>query len=40
MEALVPGLKAALMPDWRGGICTKVIAGGHIAVGDVIRIEE
>lgn len=40
MEALAPGLKAALLPDWRGGVCTMVIAGGEIAVGDEIRIEE
>lgn len=40
MEALAPGLKAALMPDWRGGACAKVISGGRIAVGDAIRIEE
>jgi MOSC domain-containing protein YiiM len=39
MEVLAEGLKAALMPDWRGGICTKVIAPGEIAVGDEIRIE-
>ena len=40
MEALAAGLKAALLPDWRGGACTRVIAGGHIAVGDAIRVEE
>jgi MOSC domain-containing protein YiiM len=40
MEALAPGLKAALLPDWRGGACAMVVAGGRIAVGDVIRIEE
>ena len=40
MEALAPGLKAALLPDWRGGVCTKVVAEGVIAVGDVIRIEQ
>jgi MOSC domain-containing protein YiiM len=40
MEALAPGLKAALLPDWRGGACAKVVTGGHIAVGDEIRIEE
>jgi MOSC domain-containing protein YiiM len=39
MEELAEGLKAALTPDWRGGACTRVIAGGHIAVGDEIRIE-
>ena len=40
MEAIAPGLKAALTPDWRGGACARVIAGGTIAVGDEIRIEE
>jgi len=39
MEAIVPGLKAALTPDWRGGVTTRVLAGGEIAVGDEIRIE-
>jgi MOSC domain-containing protein YiiM len=40
MEALAEGLRAALTPDWRGGVCAMVIAGGEIAVGDEIRIEE
>ena len=40
MEALAPGLKAALLPDWRGGACAMVRQGGTIAVGDRIRIEE
>ena len=40
MEALAPGLKAALLPDWRGGACAMVRQGGVIAVGDRIRIEE
>ncbi|WBH16433.1 MOSC domain-containing protein [Sphingomonas radiodurans] len=40
MEAIAPGLEAALTPDWRGGVCTKVMQGGQIAVGDPIRIEE
>ena len=39
MEALHPGLETALTPDWRGGICTKVLIEGEIAVGDTIRIE-
>jgi MOSC domain-containing protein YiiM len=39
MEALAEGLKAALTPDWRGGVCAMVIAPGEIAVGDEIRIE-
>ena len=40
MEALAPGLFAALTPNWRGGACTRVLMGGRIAVGDEIRIEE
>lgn len=40
MEALAEGLRAAMMPDWRGGVCAMVIAGGRIAVGDEIRMEE
>jgi MOSC domain-containing protein YiiM len=39
MDALVEGLKTALLPDWRGGACSRVLAGGIIAVGDSIRIE-
>lgn len=38
MEALAPGLFDALMPDWRGGACARVLQGGTIAVGDVIRL--
>ena len=40
MEALAPGLKQAMTPDWRGGACAMVIQGGTIAVGDRIRIED
>lgn len=40
MDDVAPGLHAALEPDWRGGVCARVMAGGPIAIGDVIRIEE
>lgn len=40
METIAPGLKAALTPDWRGGVTAKVINGGEIAIGDEIRIEQ
>ena len=40
MEALAPGLRAALSPDWRGGVCSFVVAEGKIAVGDAIMIED
>ena len=39
MEALAPGLKAALLPDWRGGACSRVLVGGTIRVGDIIEVE-
>ena len=38
MEALHPGLRAALTPDWRGGVLTRVITDGHISPGDEVRI--
>lgn len=40
METIAPGLKAALMPDWRGGVLGRVLSDGEIAVGDEVRIEE
>lgn len=39
MDALRDGLRTALTPDWRGGICGRVISEGEIAVGDEVRIE-
>ncbi len=39
MDALASGLRAALTPDWRGGICARVVEEGAVAVGDEVRIE-
>jgi MOSC domain-containing protein YiiM len=39
MDEIVSGLKAALLPRWRGGVTTKVIESGLIRVGDNVRIE-
>ena len=39
MDAVHPGLRAALEPDWRGGICGRVLSEGEIALGDEVRIE-
>lgn len=40
MDEIHPGLKLALMPDWRGGILGRVLTDGEIAVGDEVRIEQ
>jgi MOSC domain-containing protein YiiM len=40
MEAVAPGLRAALTPDWRGGVCSFVVEDGEIAVGDEVTIED
>jgi MOSC domain-containing protein YiiM len=39
MEALHPGLRAALTPDWRAGARARVVRGGTVRVGDEIRAE-
>jgi MOSC domain-containing protein YiiM len=39
MDRQVPGLTAALMPDWRGGLTARVIAGGDVRVGDAVVFE-
>jgi MOSC domain-containing protein YiiM len=38
MEQAQRGLRKAMIPDWRGGVCTRVIAGGQISLGDIARI--
>ena len=39
MEQIAPGLKAVLLPHWRGGVTTRVIEGGRLCVGDSVGIE-
>jgi MOSC domain-containing protein YiiM len=39
MDEAHQGLMAALAPEWRGGVTTRVIAGGAITIGDEVRIE-
>jgi MOSC domain-containing protein YiiM len=38
MERAHEGLKAALTPDWRGGVCCKVVSGGDIKLGDTVQL--
>ena len=41
MDAIHPGLEAALRPDWRGGRCARVVEGGHVRLGDrIVRMPE
>jgi MOSC domain-containing protein YiiM len=40
MDEADEGLCRALTPDWRGGVTTRVLAGGDIDVGDGVRLED
>ena len=39
MEQSHAGLKAALTPEWRGGVCCKVLSGGDIRIGDTVSLD-
>jgi MOSC domain-containing protein YiiM len=38
MDAQYQGLTQALIPDWRGGVCCRVIADGRININDTAQI--
>ncbi len=38
MDQAKQGLREALTPDWRGGICCNVIEGGRITIGDTAAV--
>ncbi|BFM04912.1 MOSC domain-containing protein [Halioxenophilus aromaticivorans] len=38
MDEQAPGLKQALTPDWRGGVCCRVIEDGTVRLGDAITV--
>ena len=38
MERSYRGLRAALTPDWRGGVCCNVLRGGTIRLGDGVIV--
>jgi MOSC domain-containing protein YiiM len=40
MEEQCAGLKAALQPDWRGGVCCRVLKSGPVAVGDPVTLAD
>lgn len=37
MERARAGLRIAMMPDWRGGVCCCVLHGGEIRVGNAVE---
>jgi len=38
MDALHPGLRAALVPAWRGGVSCRVLTPGEMRVGDPVEL--
>lgn len=39
MDRFHDGLRAALTPEYRGGVCGHIVKGGVLRVGDLIQIE-
>jgi len=39
MDEAQLGLRAALKPEWRGGVSCRVVEGGTIRVGDRVELE-
>ena len=39
MDEAADGLRAALRPEWRGGVFAQVLQGGRVRVGDTVAWE-
>ncbi len=39
MDSQHQGLKSALTPNWRGGICCNVVKAGEIKIGDQVEFD-
>jgi MOSC domain-containing protein YiiM len=40
MEESVPGLRALMFPEWRGGAFAEILEGGLVSVGDTVAWED
>jgi len=40
MDQLVPGLRRALGPDWRAGVCCTVVTPGRLTLADPVSWDE
>jgi MOSC domain-containing protein YiiM len=40
MDEQCAGLRAALQPDWRGGVCCRVLQSGPVSIGDAVSIRD
>lgn len=38
MDQVHKGLKKALQPDWRGGVCCRVLDGAEVSVGVAVNL--
>jgi MOSC domain-containing protein YiiM len=38
MEQAHAGLMKALAPEWRGGVCCRVLSGGDVRIGDAVEL--
>jgi len=39
MDLQHEGLRLALSPEWRGGVCARVVEGAMLSVGDPVAVE-